>query len=93
MLRHYNTATATATEYPMLSWRQDAVMILDLEEKHRSTIQWYDFQFSSVQRKSTAAFMLRLETAAAEIASVKLPGPHNTRLALLCSALRCKIQT
>ena len=35
------------------------------------TFQLYEFQFSSVQRKSTAVFMLQLETAAAKIASVE----------------------
>ena len=52
-------------------------MILEHAERHRdkqSTIQWYEFQFSTVQRKSTAVFTSRLERAAAQVASVKLQG-------------------
>ena len=67
MLRH--CSIATAKEYPMLSLRLGAVfvMIWEYAERHRdnqSTIKWYEFQFSAVQRKSTAVFMLQLETAA-----------------------------
>ena len=51
MLRH----CSTATDYPMLPWRQDAVfgMIMEHEERHRYTISFF-----SVQRKSTAVVML-----------------------------------
>ena len=63
-------------------------MIMELEERHRdkrSTIKWCEFRFSSVQRKSSAVFMLQLETAAAaEIASVeKLRQPHSMQLRFL----------
>ena len=43
-------------------------MMWEEEESHKDnqlTIQWYEFQYSVVQRKSTAVFMLRLETAGA----------------------------
>ena len=82
MLRH--CSPATATEYPMLLLRQDAVfgMIMEHEERHRdiqSIIRWYEFRFCSAQGKGTAVFMLQLETTAAvEIASMeKLRKPHS----------------
>ena len=88
LLRH--CSKETATEYPMLLLQQDAVfcMIVEHEERHRdtqSTIKWYEFRFCSSQGKSTAAFMLQLETAAAgEIAPMaKLRKPHSRRLGLL----------
>ena len=53
----------------MLALRQDAVFIIIMEHEERQrytiNIKWYGFRFSLVQRKSTAVFMLQLETAEA----------------------------
>ena len=61
---------ATATEYPMLALRQDNAFVMIMEDEERysdtqSAIKWYEFRFSSIQRKSTAVFTLQVETEAA----------------------------
>ena len=59
--------------------------------KDTEIIIWHKIQFCSVQRTSTAVSMLRLETAAAEIASMgKLRKPLNRQLGILWA--NCRIR-
>ena len=56
MLRHCSTTTATG---PILTCRQDVAMVLKQEERHRdkqSTIQRYEFHFTSIQRISSITY-------------------------------------
>ena len=73
MLRHCNT-TATG---PMLPCRQDVAMMLKQEERHRdkqSTIQRYEFHFTSIQRTSSLTYFTVRKTTQHKLSQLKL-GP------------------
>ena len=74
MLRHCSTTTATGS---MLPCRQDVAMILKQEERHRykqSTIQRYEFHFTSIQRTSSVTYFATRKTRKHKLPQVKL-GP------------------
>ena len=74
MLRHCTTTTATG---PMLPCRQDVAMMLKQEERHRekqSTIQRYEFHFTSIQRTSRFTYFAVRKTTQHKLPQLKL-GP------------------
>ena len=79
MLRHCATTTATG---PMLPCRQDVAMMLKQEERHRekqSTIQRYEFHFTSIQRTSSITYFAVRKTTQHKLPQLK----YYTRLGLL----------
>ena len=74
MLHHCTTTTATG---PMLPCRQDVAMMLKQEERHRekqSTIQRYEFHFTSIQRTSSITYFAVRKTTQHKLPQLKL-GP------------------
>ena len=74
MLHHCSTTTATG---PMLPYRQDAAMVQKQEERHRakqSTLQRYEFHFTSIQRTSSVIYFAVRKTTQHKLPQLKL-GP------------------
>ena len=74
MLRHCSTTTATG---PMLPCREDVAMMLKQEERQRdkqSTIQLYEFHFTSIQRTSSVTYFAVKKTTQHKLPQLKL-GP------------------
>ena len=74
ILRHCSTTIATG---PMLPCRQDVAMMQEQEERHRdkqSTLQRYEFHFTSVQRTSRVTYFAVRKTTQHELPQLKL-GP------------------
>ena len=74
MLRHCSTTTAIG---PMLPCRQVVAMMQRQEERHRdkqSTLQRYEFQFTSIQRTSSFTYFSVRKTTQHKLPQLKL-GP------------------
>ena len=74
MLRHCSTTTATG---PMLRCRQVVAMMQRQEERHRdkkSTLQRYEFHFTSIQRTSSVTYFAVRKTTQHKLPQLKL-GP------------------
>ena len=90
MLRHRSTTTATGL---MLPCRQDVAMMLKQEERPRdkqSTIQWYEFHFTSIQRTSSMNYFAVRKTTQHKLPQLKL-GP--TIYAIGPPVIRAKIRS